>query len=460
MTTSSSNIETEYLELNAKNAWLAVYQHIKTESSKYNYKCLESVKPQNKNLNRYRDVSPYDHSRIVLQRGSCDYINANLVKIDKANRQYILTQGPLPETVGNFWLMVWEQKSRAVLMLNKIVEKKQVKCHWYWPQAVGPEHKMILNDVGLSLEYLEHHDHSYYSTRVFRLTDIVSNESQEILQFHYTTWPDFGVPSSPNAFLEFLRIVRESGSLDPTVGPAIIHCSAGIGRSGTFCLVDSCLVLIERAGLNSVNVKDILLEMRKYRMGLIQTPDQLRFSYLAIIEGAKQLVQPVCADIENCNSDHIESYSPSSDEDEPPPLPPPRGESLTRSYMTEGPPVDRPLPKIPNSTSLNEFPYEESADTTQNIPPSRPLPIVPSQDEEEDEEIEAEASSSEEEMLSADSNHSVTQSIRSTSPSAELRQRKRVERREQLAAQVRDMKKRQHDAEKWQQLKRAKRNED
>lgn len=93
----------------------------------------------------------------------------NIVQIEKANRQYILTQGPLPETVGNFWLMVWEQKSRAVLMLNKIVEKKQVKCHWYWPQAVGAEHKMILNDVGLSLEYLEHHDHSYYSTRVFRL---------------------------------------------------------------------------------------------------------------------------------------------------------------------------------------------------------------------------------------------------------------------------------------------------
>lgn len=124
--------------------------------------------------------------------------------------------------------------------------------------------------------------------------------------------------------------------------------------------------------------------------------------------------------LQNCNSDHIEPYSPSSDEDEPPPLPPPRGESLTRSYMTEGPPVDRPLPKIPNSTSLNEFPYEESEDSKQNDPPSRPLPIVPSQDEDEEEvgeeeaeeDIEAVASSSEDEMLSADSNHSVTQSVR------------------------------------------------
>lgn len=140
-----------------------------------------------------------------------------------------------------------------------------------------------------------------------------SKESREIMHFHYTMWPDFGVPQSPTAFLQFLADVRQSGTLDQSVGPPVIHCSAGIGRSGTFCLVDSCLVLvryqnhlflsfsskyspffsihfqIEENGLNSVNVRDVLLEMRRHRMGLIQTPDQLRFSYEAIIEGAKQL---------------------------------------------------------------------------------------------------------------------------------------------------------------------------
>lgn len=247
------------------------------------------MKPQNKNLNRYRDVSPFDHSRIVLNKGPCDYINANLIKVERANRLYILTQGPLAFTVGHFWLMVWEQKSLAVIMLNKLVEKRQVKCHWYWPQEIGPEHLMTLEEVGLTVEYIEHQDHSYYSTRVLRLTEVSSKESRDIFQFHYTTWPDFGVPTSPIAFLEFLRKVRESGSLEENVGPAIVHCSAGIGRSGTFCLVDSCLVLIEKFGLNSVDVKEILLEMRRYRMGLIQTPDQLRFSYQAIIEGATRL---------------------------------------------------------------------------------------------------------------------------------------------------------------------------
>ena len=102
-------------------------------------------------------------------------------------------------------------------------------------------------------------------------------------------WPDFGVPSSPIAFLQFLKQVRDSGVLDEGVGPAIIHCSAGIGRSGTFCLVDCCLVLIDKEGENRVSVQDVLLELRKYRMGLIQTHDQLTFSYQAIIEGMRRM---------------------------------------------------------------------------------------------------------------------------------------------------------------------------
>lgn len=129
-------------------------------------------------------------------------------------------------------------------MLNKLIEKKQEKCYQYWPSKIGPDYIMRLNDVGLTVEYLEQQDHSYYLVRVLRLTDVETEESREILQFHYVTWPDFGVPSSPTAFLEFLRKVRAAGVLESTVGPAVVHCSAGIGRSGTFCLVDSCLILV------------------------------------------------------------------------------------------------------------------------------------------------------------------------------------------------------------------------
>lgn len=83
-----------------------------------------------------------------------------------------------------------------------------------------------------------------YNSLFYRLTDLETKESREILHFHYTTWPDFGVPQSPTAFLNFLTDVRQSGTLDQNVGPPVVHCSAGIGRSGTFCLVDTCLVLV------------------------------------------------------------------------------------------------------------------------------------------------------------------------------------------------------------------------
>lgn len=224
---------------------LIIYlQRIRNDSLQDPKPYVEANRPQNKVLNRYRDVNPYDHSRIVLNRGPTNYINANLIKVEQANRQYILTQGPLTNTISHFWLMVWEQESKAVLMLNKLIEKKQEKCSQYWPNEIGQEHILTMSDVGLSLEYMEQQDHSYYLTRILRLTDIESGKQRDVIQFHYITWPDFGVPTSPIAFLEFLRKVRDAGVLDDNVGPAIVHCSAGIGRSGTFCLVDSCLVLV------------------------------------------------------------------------------------------------------------------------------------------------------------------------------------------------------------------------
>ncbi|XP_063048633.1 LOW QUALITY PROTEIN: tyrosine-protein phosphatase non-receptor type 1-like, partial [Engraulis encrasicolus] len=119
-----------------------------------------------------------------------------------------------------------------------------------------------------------------------------TGETRQLYHFHYTTWPDFGVPESPASFLNFLFKVRESELAEDTDhGPAVVHCSAGIGRSGTFSLVDTCLLLMEKRREPSlVDIKRILLDMRRYRMGLIQTADQLRFSYMAVREGAKSIL--------------------------------------------------------------------------------------------------------------------------------------------------------------------------
>lgn len=114
----------------------------------------------------------------------------------------------------------------------------------YWPDHIGSDASLNMPEVALNVELVYCDTFVDYTRRTFKVTDTDLNESRTVLQFHYNTWPDFGIPSSPMAFLQFLKQVRESGGLDADVGPAIVHCSAGIGRSGTFCLVDSCLVLV------------------------------------------------------------------------------------------------------------------------------------------------------------------------------------------------------------------------
>ncbi|MBN3296789.1 PTN1 phosphatase, partial [Amia calva] len=248
--------------------------------------CKIAKLPENKTRNRYRDVSPFDHSRIRLQLGTNDYINASLISVEEAQRSYILTQ-----------VSANTQADLAIHLLltflvggsTGVVLSGRVKCAQYWPQR--EEKEVVFQDTSFRLTLVSEDVKSYYTVRQLELENLETQETREILHFHYTTWPDFGVPESPASFLNFLFKVRESGCLGPEQGPVVVHCSAGIGRSGTFCLVDTCLLLMsKRKDPSSVRIRDILLEMRRYRMGLIQTADQLRFSYLAVIEGAKWIM--------------------------------------------------------------------------------------------------------------------------------------------------------------------------
>uniref|UniRef100_A0A2K6KED9 protein-tyrosine-phosphatase n=1 Tax=Rhinopithecus bieti TaxID=61621 RepID=A0A2K6KED9_RHIBE len=251
-------IEREFEELDAQSRWQPPYLEIRIESHDYLHRVAKF--PENRNQNRYRDVSPYDHSRVKLQNAENDYINASLVDIEEAQRSYILTQGPLPNMCCHFWLTVWQQKTKAVVMLNRIVEKESVKCAQYWPTD---DQEMLFKETGFSVKLLSE--------------DVKFGETRTTSHFHYTTWPDFGVPESPASFINFLVKVRESGSLNPDHEPAVIHCSEGTGYT--------CLVLMGKG--DYINIKKVLLNMRKYRMGFIQTPDQLRFSYMATIEAVK-----------------------------------------------------------------------------------------------------------------------------------------------------------------------------
>ncbi|XP_034481439.1 tyrosine-protein phosphatase non-receptor type 61F isoform X2 [Drosophila innubila] len=402
-------IEQEYNDKKTGSGWLRYYKEIcevcDREAKEQQFTTLESERSQNRGLNRYRDVNPYDHSRIVLKRGNVDYINANLVKLERADRQYILTQGPLPDTVGHFWLMVWEQNSRAILMLNKLMEKKQIKCHLYWPDQLGPEQALNLRDVNLSVELICCENYQNFVRRWFKLTDLETNTSREVMQFHYTTWPDFGIPSSPDAFLKFLQQVRDSGALNKDVGPAVVHCSAGIGRSGTFCLVDCCLVLVDKYG--ECNVANVLCKLRSYRLGLIQTSDQLDFSYQAIIEGIKKLNDPSFLEAEEpiISTD----TDPHTQDEQPPPLPP-RSHSLNlplapitggvlsldmRAAQANGENIGEgdafiDKPALSSKDALNniiinhhEIINAEVADSLLNNRPLPPLPTLPQHSEQE-----------------------------------------------------------------------------
>uniref|UniRef100_A0A8C6U4G9 Tyrosine-protein phosphatase non-receptor type n=1 Tax=Neogobius melanostomus TaxID=47308 RepID=A0A8C6U4G9_9GOBI len=325
----NNTMEQEFEEIDSSGRWHNLYNEIRNEASEYPYKVAKL--PANRNLNRYRDVSPYDHSRVKLENSENDYINASLIMMEEAQRAYILSQGPLRNTCGHFWLMIWEQCTKAVIMLNRIIEKGTEKCAQYWPSLKDRE--MPFTDTRFVVHLISEEVQTCYTIRVLKLQNTKTGESREIYHFHYTSWPDFGVPESPGSFLDFLFRVRQSGSLGPEHGPSVVHCSAGIGRSGTFALVDTCLVLMDkRHDPSSVDIRKVLLDMREYRMGLIQTADQLRFSYMAVLEGAKLILPTSLTQKQMLIS--TEDFEP----DLPPPSPPPRPHHTFKESKSNGQP--------------------------------------------------------------------------------------------------------------------------
>uniref|UniRef100_A0A8C2URL6 Tyrosine-protein phosphatase non-receptor type n=1 Tax=Chinchilla lanigera TaxID=34839 RepID=A0A8C2URL6_CHILA len=251
-----ATVEREFDQLNAQHRWQPLYLEIRNESHDYPHRVAKF--PENRNRNRYRDVSC-----VKLQTTENGYINASLVDME----ELCLNTGSLPNTCCHFWLMVWQQKSKAVVMLNRVVEKESATWAQYWPTD---DREMVFKETRFRVKLLSEDVKSYYTVHLLQLENINSDETRTMSPFYYTTWPDFGVPESPALFLNFLFKVRESGSLDPDHGPVVVHCIAGIGHSGTFSLVDTCLVLVEKG--NDINIKQVLLNI---------------LSYMAIIEGAK-----------------------------------------------------------------------------------------------------------------------------------------------------------------------------
>uniref|UniRef100_A0A8C7KU74 Protein tyrosine phosphatase receptor type O n=1 Tax=Oncorhynchus kisutch TaxID=8019 RepID=A0A8C7KU74_ONCKI len=248
--------------------------------------------PINRPKNRYTNILPYDFSRVKViylhnDEGS-DYINANYIPGYKSPREYIATQGPLPETRNDFWNMILQQKSHIIVMLTQCNERRRVKCDHYWPFTDEP-----VTYGEISVEMLSESESPEWTIRNFRLG--YADESQDVLHLNYTSWPDHGVPTvnAIDSILQFVHIVRQQANR--TKEPIVVHCSAGVGRTGTFIALDRLMQHIREH--EYTDILGMVSEMRSHRLSMVQTEEQYVFIHQCVLLMWKKKTQSISSDV-------------------------------------------------------------------------------------------------------------------------------------------------------------------
>ncbi|XP_029886332.1 FERM and PDZ domain-containing protein 2 isoform X4 [Aquila chrysaetos chrysaetos] len=242
--------------------------------------CTTGKAPENQDKNRYRDILPYDKTRVPLGEKN-GYINASYItmKVGEEEHFYIITQGPLPSTMADFWQMVWESESDLIAMMTKEVELGQVQCHRYWPE---PPHDAIdLANFHLRLDNYQIVE--YFVIRIIEIINKQTEEKRTISHLQFTTWPDHNTPKLAEQLVKFICYMRKVHS----TGPIVAHCSTGIGRSGILLCVEVLLSYIEKDLCFSI--KQIVRDLRNQRFGMIQTKDEYLFCYEVVLEVLQNL---------------------------------------------------------------------------------------------------------------------------------------------------------------------------
>uniref|UniRef100_A0A673JB24 Protein tyrosine phosphatase non-receptor type 20 n=2 Tax=Sinocyclocheilus rhinocerous TaxID=307959 RepID=A0A673JB24_9TELE len=245
-------------------------EHLKPSDS-----CLVGKAPENRDKNRYRDILPYDKTRVPVGENE-GYINASYIRMKVGTEElfYISAQGPLPGTQDNFWQMVWENKSDVIAMMTQEVERGRVKCHKYWPEKLD-----VPKETSRYQLHLDNYQMlAYFHIKVIKMVEKESGDVHFVKHLKFTTWPDHGTPHSSEQLVRFMRYMRAVHAK----GPIVVHCSAGIGRAGVLICTDVILSLIEKD--LSINVSGIVKEMRLQRHGMIQTKEQYLFCYKVWLE--------------------------------------------------------------------------------------------------------------------------------------------------------------------------------
>ncbi|XP_076117182.1 receptor-type tyrosine-protein phosphatase epsilon-like [Mytilus galloprovincialis] len=242
------------------------------------YPHVEGSKDDNKVKNRFLSLWPYDHSRVVLEGDTAyDYINASYIDNYEKEKAYIAAQGPNNETVRDFWHMIWQEKVGKVVMVTQLKENQKTKCAQYWPKSVTKP--LAVNNYIVTLK--EERKHTVYVYRL--LTVLNKNDTNEkerkIHHFHFTQWPDHGVPDSIK-LVSFYRKVKIEKCYQN--GLMVVHCSAGVGRTGTFIAIDALYENGKNVGY--VNVMECIEMMRKDRMNMVQTYEQYEAVFEALLE--------------------------------------------------------------------------------------------------------------------------------------------------------------------------------
>ncbi|XP_035866604.1 tyrosine-protein phosphatase non-receptor type 12 isoform X2 [Phyllostomus discolor] len=353
---------------NGEDNFARDFMRLRRLSTKYRtekiYPTATGEKEENVKKNRYKDILPFDHSRVKLTLKTpsqdSDYINANFIKGVYGPKAYVATQGPLANTVIDFWRMIWEYNVVIIVMACREFEMGRKKCERYWP--LYGEDPITFAPFKISCEAEQARTDYFIRTLLLEF----QNESRRLYQFHYVNWPDHDVPSSFDSILDMISLMRKYQEHEDV--PICIHCSAGCGRTGAICAIDYTWNLLKAGKIpEEFNVFNLIQEMRTQRHSAVQTKEQYELVHRAIAQlFEKQLqlyeihgVQKIADGVNEINTENMVSSIDSDKQDSPPPKPP-----RTRSCLVEGdakeeilqPPEPHPVPPILTPSPPSAFP--------------------------------------------------------------------------------------------------------